>query len=56
MAITACFAAPLFTLLVGTSSAMAYGALTSGGVLAVPFDKMLAVMYGRRGRVRHAAT
>ncbi|KIY97451.1 Sodium/potassium/calcium exchanger 6 [Monoraphidium neglectum] len=46
MAITACFAAPLFTLLVGTSSAMAYGALTSGGVLAVPFDKMLAVMYG----------
>ncbi|KAI8474810.1 MAG: Sodium/calcium exchanger protein-domain-containing protein [Monoraphidium minutum] len=46
MAITACFASPLFTLLVGTSSAMAYGAWRAGGVLEVPFDKMLAIMYG----------
>lgn len=46
MAITACFASPLFTLLVGTSSAMAYGAVRAGGVLEVPFDKMLGIMYG----------
>lgn len=46
MAITACFASPLFTLLVGTSSAMAYGAFQAGGVLEVPFDKMLMIMYG----------
>lgn len=46
MAITACFASPLFTLLVGTSSTMAYGALQEGGVLEVPFDKMLGIMYG----------
>ncbi|GBF97359.1 Ca2+:cation antiporter family [Raphidocelis subcapitata] len=46
MAITACFASPLFTLLVGTSTAMAYGAVASGGVLAVPFDRILGTMYG----------
>lgn len=48
MAITACFASPLFTLLVGTSSAMAYGAITTGGVLDVPFDRVLGLMYGER--------
>jgi sodium/potassium/calcium exchanger 6 len=46
MAITACFASPLFTLLVGTSSSMAYGAIKAGGALEVPFDKVLVIMYG----------
>ena len=46
MAVTACFASPLFTLLVGTSSAMAYGAFAAGGVLEVPFDRVLGAMYG----------
>jgi hypothetical protein len=46
MAITACFASPLFTLLVGTSTAMAYGAVKAGGVLEVPFDRILGTMYG----------
>jgi sodium/potassium/calcium exchanger 6 len=46
MAVTACFASPLFTLLVGTSASMAYGAIASGGVLRVPFDRPLAALYG----------
>ena len=50
MAITACFAAPLFTLLVGTSSCMAYGAVASGGVLVVPFGKVLGILYGAMSR------
>jgi sodium/potassium/calcium exchanger 6 len=46
MSVAACFASPLFTLLVGMGSALAYGCAMNHGVLAVPVDGTLRVMVG----------
>lgn len=46
MAVAACFAGPLFTLLVGIGSAMAYGAVLNHGVLHVPVDGPMLIMIG----------
>ena len=46
MAITACFASPLFSLLVGMATALAYGVSYNHGVLHCVVDKPLMVMYG----------
>jgi sodium/potassium/calcium exchanger 6 len=46
MAITACFASPMFSLLVGMGTALAVGAIEDGGELAVRVTKPLLVMYG----------
>jgi sodium/potassium/calcium exchanger 6 len=46
MAVAACFASPLFVLMVGIGSALAYGATLNHGVLLVPVDGPLMVMLG----------
>jgi sodium/potassium/calcium exchanger 6 len=47
MAVAACFASPLFSLLAGMGSALAYGASVHGGTLELPGgDKSLVLMYG----------
>lgn len=46
MAVAACFASPLFVLMVGIGSALAYGATLNHGVLLVPVDGPLLVMLG----------
>jgi len=46
MSVAACFASPLFTLLVGLGSALAYGCALNHGVLAISVDGPLLVMIG----------
>jgi sodium/potassium/calcium exchanger 6 len=46
MAITACFASPLFTMLGGASFALSAGALRQHGSLAITLDLPLKLMYG----------
>lgn len=46
MAVTACFASPLFTLLGGTSFALTAGAIAHGGAFKVNLDVGLRIMYG----------
>jgi sodium/potassium/calcium exchanger 6 len=44
MAVAACFAGPMFSMMVGMSSALAYGAAINHGMLHVPVDGPLLVM------------
>jgi sodium/potassium/calcium exchanger 6 len=46
MAVAACFASPLFTLLVGMGGALVYGSLLHNRVLAIPVDTPLLIMAG----------
>lgn len=45
MAVTACFAGPLFTLLAGLSSALIVGTIKHHGSLPITMDTGLKIMY-----------
>lgn len=53
MAVAACFAAPMFSMMVGMSAALAYGAAANHGVLLVPLVSVSCTVWGSgRGRLR----
>lgn len=57
MAVAACFAGPLFALLVGMGAALGLGAATHRGVLPVPIDASLLVMlvFGALNLIKYGA-